>query len=106
MKKYLSEYRKSMEEKLNQEVTEQDLEEFLIHISFFQHERMIHLWVTLFFVLFALFFLAMSLLSYLFLIPFFLLLIFLLFYITHYFFLENNVQALYRIYDKMRTFVH
>jgi hypothetical protein len=47
-------------------------------------------------------FLAMGMISYVFLIPFFALIIFLIFYIFHYFFLENNVQYLYKIYDQVK----
>ncbi len=91
-----------MEKKLEKKVTKSDLEELKDKIGFFQHERLIHLLVTLFFAVFALVFLAMGMISYIFLPIFFILLIFLVFYILHYFFLENHVQYLYKIYDKMQ----
>ena len=91
-----------MEKKLEKKVTKSDLEELKYKIGFFQHERLMHLLVTLFFALFALAFLAMGMISYIFLPIFFILLIFLVFYILHYFFLENHVQYLYKIYDKMQ----
>ena len=91
-----------MEKKLEKKVTKSDLEELKDKICFFQHERLIHLLVTLFFAVFALVFLAMGMISYIFLPIFFILLIFLVFYILHYFFLENHVQYLYKIYDKMQ----
>lgn len=72
-------------------------------ISFFQHERLIHLIVTIAFALFALIFMVLGMLSSYFLIIFFILIIFLIFYIIHYFFLENSVQYLYKIYDKMQN---
>lgn len=75
--------------------------EVLDKISFFQHERLIHLLVTIAFALFTFLFMTLGMLSYLFLIPFVLLLVFLLFYIVHYFYLENNVQYLYQLYDKI-----
>lgn len=72
-------------------------------ISFFQHERLIHLLVTILFAVlvfasFAMFmiepswpaFLIVTLLTLL-LVP----------YIFHYFFLENGVQKLYELYDEM-----
>ena len=91
-----------MEKKLEKKVTKSDLEELKDKIGFFQHERLIHLLVNLFFAVFALVFLAMGMISYIFLPIFFILLIFLVFYILHYFFLENHVQYLYKIYDKMQ----
>lgn len=94
---------KIAEKKLEKKVTKSDLEELEIKISFFQHERLIHLLVTLFFALFALTFLAMGMISYIFLPIFFILLVFLIFYILHYFFLENHVQYLYRLYDEMKA---
>ena len=78
-----------------------DLKELEIKISFFQHERLIHLIVTISFAFFAVIFMALGMLSYYFLIIFFILIIFLIFYIIHYFFLENSVQYLYKIYDRM-----
>ncbi len=101
MKKYLMNYVREMEAKKTSHVTSKDLEEFRVKISFFQHERLIHLLVTLFFAIFALVFLALGMVSYIFLPIFFILLVFLIFYILHYFFLENNVQYLYKIYDEM-----
>lgn len=90
-----------MEKKVTGEVTRSDLENLKIKIAFFQHERLIHLIVTMFFALFALAFLALGMISYIFLFIFFILLVFLYFYILHYFFLENHVQYLYKIYDQM-----
>ena len=101
MRKYLENYVKEMEKKQKTKISEKDLEEFRIKISFFQHERLIHLIVTLFFALFALIFLALGMVSYIFLPIFAILLIFLICYIYHYFFLENRVQYLYKIYDEM-----
>ena len=91
-----------MEKKLEKKVTKFDLEELKDKIGFFQHERLIHLIVTLFFAVFTLVFLTMGMISYIFLPIFFILLVFLIFYILHYFFLENHVQYLYKIYDKMQ----
>lgn len=72
-------------------------------ISFFQHERLVHLIVmALFAVLFITSFLAAIIskeLSVLILSALFLVL--LIPYIKHYYFLENSVQSLYRLYDKL-----
>ncbi len=92
---------KELEKKKKSQITSSDLEELQTKIAFFQHERLIHLLVTLFFALFAILFLVLGMISYIFLPILFILLIFLLFYIFHYFFLENHVQYLYKIYDQM-----
>ena len=77
--------------------------ELLIQIGFFQHERLIHLIVT---VLFAL----MTILVFLVAVTNFelwtgilllLLLALLIPYIKHYYLLENGTQKLYRFYDKL-----
>ena len=101
MRKYLQNYVKEMEKKLKSKIVKSDVEELKVKIEFFQHERLIHLIVTMFFALFALAFLALGMISYIFLPIFFILLVFLIFYILHYFFLENHVQYLYKIYDQM-----
>lgn len=103
MRKYLLDYVKEVEADVlqNKKYTDYELEDLICKIGFMQHERLIHLLVTLSFAFFTLLFLAFSLLSYLFLIPFFSLIVFLLFYIRHYFLLENKVQYLYKLYDKI-----
>lgn len=99
MKKYLSEYIKYIDDIIkNGQVTKEILDTHLIKITFFQHERLIHLLVTLFYALFTLAFLALGTIHYIFLI----LIIFLIFYIFHYFFLENSVQYLYKQYDILK----
>jgi hypothetical protein len=106
MKNYISDYRKEIEEKIKKDiVTKDDVIELEKKIAFFQHERLIHLLVTLAFALFTIIFLALGMISYIFLLPFFALIIFLIFYIFHYFFLENNVQYLYKIYDKVKKII-
>lgn len=78
-------------------------EDMLIQIGFFQHERLVHLIVTVTFALLAvvgLIFvcldgsmgsLALEVLFIILLIP----------YIRHYYILENGVQRLYEYYDKI-----
>lgn len=96
-----------MEEKLQKkQITKQDIEELQTKIAFFQHERFIHLIVTVAFAFFALAFLVLGMVSYIFLPILFILLIFLIFYILHYFFLENHVQYLYKIYDEFILLVN
>lgn len=78
--------------------------EMCVQISFFQHERLIHLIVTVLFALLAvvsilvnlfiqeLAVLALCLMFFVLLIP----------YIRHYYILENGVQRLYEYYDQIR----
>lgn len=77
--------------------------ELLVKIGFMQHERLIHFLVTILF----------ALLLFMCLIAFFvsgnmgmlaaalLMLALLIPYIAHYYFLENGVQRLYKIYDSV-----
>ena len=103
MKKYIEEYTEEVLTKLKGKVTKEDLEELKLKITCFQHERLIHLLVTIAFAIFTVIFLCLGMISYVFLIPFASFIIFLIFYILHYFFLENHVQYLYRLYDEMKA---
>jgi len=103
MTEYLKEYIKEVETLVKGKVTKDDVEDLYKKITFFQHERLIHLIVTMFFVLFTLVFLVLCFKNTLFLIPTIILLIMIVFYILHYYFLENSVQKLYKIYDKMNS---
>lgn len=102
MKKEVKEYLAEVEIRLKdrESIDETFISELLIRIGFYQHERLIHLIVTMtfaimtllsFFVLLSSYSLAVFLLALLFLglvVP----------YINHYYFLENSVQKLYRLY--------
>lgn len=103
MRKYIEEYTEEVLTKLKGKVTKEDLEELKLKITYFQHERLIHLLVTIAFAIFTVIFLCLGMISYVFLIPFASFIIFLIFYILHYFFLENHVQYLYRLYDEMKA---
>ena len=77
--------------------------ELLVQIGFFQHERLIHLIVT---VLFALMTILVFLLTVTAFSPWngvllLLLLVLLIPYIKHYWLLENGTQKLYEYYDKL-----
>ena len=77
--------------------------ELLVQIGFFQHERLIHLIVT---VLFALMTILVFLLAVTNFAPWtgvllLLLLVLLIPYIKHYWLLENGTQKLYQYYDKL-----
>ena len=98
MKKYLDEYIKELEGKPSKKV----INNMYNKITFFAHERLIHLIVTMFFVLFSLIFTYLCFytkISY-FIIITFILYIIDIFYIFHYYYLENGVQKLYKLYDK------
>ena len=104
MKKRLLGYIDYVERELAKEDLERESfrEQLLIQIQFFQHERLIHLIVTVTFALalmmvFGLFLLTgiMSLLALGAMV-----LVLLIPYISHYYLLENGVQKLYKFYDK------
>lgn len=105
MKKYFSEYTAAMLLALEDESSdfEKLKRELLVKIQFMQHERLIHFLVT---VLFALL-MFISLTAFLvsenlgMLAAAALMLILLVPYIAHYYFLENGVQKLYVIYDRI-----
>lgn len=93
---------------VNKELEKEELnkEEFakqlLIQIQFFQHERLIHLIVTITFALLLMMtfgiFLTTEMMSVLALTG--LIFVLLVPYIKHYYLLENGVQKLYTLYDK------
>lgn len=105
MKERLLKYIASIERIVAGEVLPEDWEavlaDLLVQIRFFQHERLVHLLVTL---LFALLFVGTTLFFSVFpSLPLFALdLLFLLLlvpYIRHYYILENGTQRLYALYD-------
>ena len=107
MREYLGDYVKEIDNKIkSKKITEQDIEKHLTKIQFFQHERLIHLLVTLFYGVFVFLSVIISFKTWLFLIILYLALIILIFYVRHYFFLENNVQYLYKQYDKMKKIIN
>jgi hypothetical protein len=104
MKDYLFSYIKEIDELLisDKKINDDTINDHLIKINFFQHERLIHLIVTLFYALIFIVFMSLGFVHYLFFTIAAILLVFLLFYIVHYFRLENGVQYLYKQYDKMK----
>lgn len=105
MEKRLKGYLAWMEQLSNQELSDEKKEELLqdllVQIQFFQHERLIHLIVTVTFALLTM----LSVLASLFLVQIglfiltILLVVLLVPYIRHYYILENGVQKLYEYYD-------
>ena len=104
MKEYMSNYIREIDNYINNNKYN-DIDDIIrIHlrkIKFFQHERFIHLVVTLFYALFSFLFTAAIILSKMFIIVAVILYVFLIFYIFHYFFLENGVQYMYKQHDKL-----
>lgn len=107
MRKRVHNYMKYVEEILSKDISGQEKEtfisEFLIQLQFYQHERLIHLLVTITFAIIAVIALVAnyifeSLLLGLFDVG---MLVMLLFYIRHYFFLERSVQKMYTYYDRL-----
>lgn len=109
MAKYLRDYVKYIDDILKSK-KDIDLDslmnEHLIKIQFFQHERLIHLLVTLFYGIFTLTMFAFININILFILPSIILMVLLLFYVRHYFFLENSVQYLYKQYDMINEKVN
>lgn len=105
MHKYLSDYMKQMNRLLeeNRSFTETDLQRHLDKIGFMQHERLIHFLVTMLFAIVLFLVLGAFLMTEaMFLLPLLgLILVLLVPYIFHYYFLENTVQKMYVIYDRM-----
>ena len=106
MKNYLEDYINEIDKKINnKQITKNDIEKHLIKIKFFQHERLVHLLVTLFYAMYLFISIIIFLKIWQFVIITYIILIILLFYVKHYFFLETRVQYLYKEYDKMNQII-
>ncbi len=105
MKERILNYVKETDNLINkkEKVAKERLEYHLIQIEQFQHERLIHLIVTVFVGIVAiLFFLFGIFLQNIGILLVFIILVCLFIpYILHYYLLENNVQRLYDQYDKL-----
>lgn len=91
-------------EQITQELIQDKLKEHLVQVGFFQHERLIHLIVTVTFALLEMLAIVLSVISdslFTLLLPV-VILILLVPYIRHYYILENEVQKMYVQYDRMR----
>ena len=92
------------EEQTMQEMVQDKLKEHLVQVGFFQHERLIHLIVTVTFALLEMLAIVLSVISdslFTLLLPI-VILILLIPYIRHYYILETEVQKMYGQYDRMR----
>lgn len=108
MEKRIRNYEAYLASICNKEYTAEERQQIcsqvLVQIGFFQHERLVHLIVTVTFALLAVIvfgicgicpsvpFLGLEILLLILLIP----------YIRHYFILENTVQKMYHYYDILR----
>lgn len=107
MTKYLKEYMLLTEKRLSECVTFNEINELLAEhrdkIAFMQHERIVHFLVTMMFALILVIFMSVQFFTES--IPLLLLvtmiIVLLGFYIKHYYFLENTVQEMYRVYDRI-----
>lgn len=107
MEKRLKDWLSRMENLKIEELTEEECkkmaQELLVQIGFFQHERLVHLIVTITFALLTM----LSVLGFLALVQpgilvlTILLIVLLVPYIRHYYILENGVQRLYTYYDRL-----
>ena len=101
LKNYIAYMEKLVHSALSDEEREKIRREMLTNIGFFQHERLIHLMVTLAFAMLLAFAIwgCVVISSIPFYIFFGLVLVLLAPYIRHYYILENGVQKLYKLYD-------
>ena len=103
MRGYIKSYIERIDSLINENMINNDLiNEHIYKINFFQHERLIHLLVTLFYSFIFIIFLALITLSYLFIPIAVILLVFVILYVYHYFYLENCVQYHYKQYDMLK----
>ena len=107
MTEYLKNYMTYINGRLEACETKKELEDILSEhkdkIAFMQHERIVHFLVTMMFALvLAIFMIGLIAFEKLALSILVLIIIVLLgFYIKHYYFLENTVQEMYRVYDSI-----
>lgn len=107
MKKYSREYEATVRAAVSEgKATDEMIEEHREKIAWVQHERLVHLIVTMMCVICELFIICLVLLHpELGILPVIIMLVFailLAFYFYHYFFLENTVQRWYMLVDEMR----
>ena len=107
MKERILSYRKRIDTLLSEKSPDTDwnlvLEEHLVQIGFFQHERLVHLIVTVTFAILTLISIVAALMicnPALYVLTL-LLVVLLIPYIMHYHTLENEVQKMYEQYDRI-----
>ena len=103
LKKYMVEIQRRLEEYADQTELEEIFLEHKDKIAFMQHERIVHFLVTMMFAIV----LAIFVCAFLFtenpalFVLVVIIMVLLGFYIKHYYFLENTVQEMYKLYDEM-----
>ena len=105
MKKMINNYISYIEKEMESKKIDKSLvDDLLLKISFFQHERLIHFLVTMLvsIVTVALLIANMFVSNICLLILFLIFICLLVPYLLHYYFLENKVQYLYNLYDKIK----
>lgn len=109
MTEYLTNYMKYVQERLEACKDDAELEdimkEHLHKIEFMQHERIVHFLVTMLFTIVLTVFMALLIvkMQLMILILVTIILVLLIFYIKHYYFLENTVQKMYKVYDDIHA---
>jgi len=101
---YMNNYMEYIKTILKKEdINESIKKDFLVHIQFMQHERLIHLLVTMLFAALLMFGFIIMLIYFSWILVVFTAIIFIveIFYIFHYYKLENGVQKMYRLYDEL-----
>lgn len=107
MTKYLKDYIAYIEKKLEEcsspESADAIMAEHKDKIAFMQHERIVHFLVTMMFALILVLFIGIQLITENLMLMVLIIIILALLgaYIKHYYFLENTVQYMYKIYDKI-----
>ena len=98
--------RTALGETISNECMDKEIRSLWEWILFFQHERLIHLLVTIFFALLTFASFSLFLITGFFpvIILFVVFLSLLIPYIIHYDHLENGVQQLYGLYDKLKSY--
>ena len=103
MGKYITKYVEKIDELLKGDITKKDIENHLIKINQFQHERLIHLIVLaltiICFIISALF--SIIYINFICAIITLAIACFVIPYVYHYFILENCTQYMYKQYDQM-----
>lgn len=104
MKKQIQDYMKYLAsldiDKMNDSEKSAEASKMLVRIQFYQHERIIHLMVTLAFAIMFIMSVVVLVLAQqaVFIVLTLLFLVLLVPYIAHYYFLENSVQKIYLYY--------
>ena len=98
IREYLEHLRLFLDGEHSREEYVQEMKRLHVRIGFFSHERLVHMFIMLAFAIFFLMTLFMALIQgsigiYV--------LVLLIPYIKHYYFLENSVQKMYLIYNKL-----